>query len=184
MTSSLFPLSVQYAVGACAVSDDSTCQDALLHNVFSVMLKEFSVVSLRHDHSLYTEIILTLYRLYTKDKWDPARTYFYIFTSKFIDDEDPNMIVNFTNRQETHLALSPERIVGDCQKRCTVLNGLWFDFDDHYGGDSSSSSSEDSFSESLSEEHSEAEEGGAEESGVESTTTGDPRDNVVAEWEK
>lgn len=114
--------------------DGYDAQDAALHVIFSNVVKV-----LPSCINLTEEVALTLYRLYFACHWEPARTYFFLVTNILLDDDEPDLNINYGDA----LWLTPRTITGQCDVRCQALNCLFVDTSDADSSDSSSDSSDD-----------------------------------------
>lgn len=125
---------VLHTIGIFPFMNDYKAQDAVLHNIFSsIQVHVRDVVPIE-------EVVMTLFRLYTQN-WEPARTYFYKFTGKLLDNDndDECIIVRLHNNKE--IELNRRTISGDCDRLCKYMNSLWFMDYAESSSESSSSSS-------------------------------------------
>lgn len=150
-------------VGIFSALDGPHAQDAVLHSIFAGILS----TPLRNlDEQQHTELIYTLFRLFV-DEWRPARTFFYLVTGQLLQrDTVETVVTDFLYKTGEALALNARTINGDCDRKCSLLNGLWFDADRYYDEE------EDDESES-SESSSES---GSESDDFSPTVEGEPED--------
>ena len=140
-----FSQETRWAVGTFANVDDPEAQNALLHQIFTRILS--SKATSRHI-SVFEEVVMTLYRLFLDQEWEPARTFFYILTGTLINPERPVLSIDlnlfFRVGYVSFLHLDPRTINGECDKTCLLLNVLWFNAEDYYDNDSDTDSDDKS----------------------------------------
>ena len=127
---------VSLAVGLFGNLDDSYSQDAVLHQIFTLLLD----VADEFTPAVATEVIYSLYRLYYSEGWEPARTYFYVCTGHLLQKDVPRLELRAEHMPSLELddgdavlLLDARTIHAECDRRCRLLNSLWFDSESHYG---------------------------------------------------
>lgn len=137
-------------VGIFGSLDGGHSQDALLHSIFA------GIIATPLDEQQYIEVTYTLFRLFTTHEWHPARTFFYLTTGQMLENDSTETEVSnlLCNTPLPPFALDVRTINGDCDRKCYLLNTLWFDAESYYDDASSSSGSSDSESDSESDDFS------------------------------
>lgn len=188
-----FSKDVLLTVGVYSNIEDAESQDAVLHRVFASICEEAIAGEL--GAKPIVEAVITLYRLFHAEGWEPARVFFYMLTGQLINKNDkPKCDVNeaYTDTLYSHLTepvsvpiLDPRTVSGECDKHCDLLNALWFDSDSYYDHDDSED--DETNSEDSEGDESEGEEMPDDES-VASVGTEDgivdPREAAVPQWKK
>jgi hypothetical protein len=157
-------LSVQMMVGTFDSISDADAQDAMLHSIFSSVVYHHhhtlganSSERQRLNKSELRGVLMTLFRLFFKEAWSPARTYFHLLTGKLLVpmDDSQEEEREALEVMDSTLILNPVTIVGDCDRECVFMNNLWFDSESYYDNDNASSSISSSTHSSCSEQQSE-----------------------------
>jgi len=140
-----FSQETRWAVGTFANVDEPEAQNALLHQIFTRILS--SKATNRHIN-VFEEVVMTLYRLFLDQEWEPARTFFYMLTGTLINPDRPVLSIDFNLYfrvgYASYLHLDPRTINGECDKTCSLLNVLWFNAEEYYDDDSDADSDDDS----------------------------------------
>ena len=174
-----------FTVGLFKSIVDCHSQDAVLHNIFA----RTDMKRRRTTEGQFSETILTLYRLYFNQGWEPARTYFYMMTGILLNEEDPSTVI-YLNRcgyegSSVQLTMDPRTISGDCDRRCELLNALWFDSKKYYGSnDNSDSESEEEEEDDEDSDDYETQVDEGEYDSNESSVSDivDPRNTITPQW--
>jgi hypothetical protein len=179
---------VLFTVGIFENIEDAHSQDAVLHRIF-FSLNEESIKGTLNDVRL-TETILTLYRLYFNQGWEPARTFFYNMTGVLLNSESPRVSLSTALLRSLYdhtdlevPMMDPRTIHGECDKHCDLFNSLWFDSENYYGDDEDGEKTE---SEEENSEDEESDDSINDEESAESVVTEegyvDPRNLVMPQW--
>ena len=117
---------------------DYKAQDAMLHCIFH-KCRMCDTGGIGPE-----EFMLTLYRLYLQN-WEPARTFFYMWTGKLLNPEDDLFTIVAGDKK---IEFNARTINGDCDRLCCEeLNKLWFDVGTGEEDESSSESQSETDSE-------------------------------------
>lgn len=132
-----------WTLGSFCKIKDPDSQDATLLNIFTKILNQKVSVKLSNNEkeSTFKETVMTLFRLYHKNRWEPAKTFFYIFTGQILTSCTKEVYLDLTYYDlEGKITLNERTINGLCDAECKLLNYLWFDGQSQYGEDDNESS--------------------------------------------
>ncbi len=177
MSVNIFPESVVWSVGLFRNVTNGMSQNALLNRIFSELASnevvrrnshESSYITIRENVPQFVETVMTLYRLYHDQQWDEARVYFYMMTGVLMIRDEPVVTLFLCNYSKStsddgELHLDPLTINGLCDRDCSLLNELWFDYKDYYHEDDDDESGSEENSEDDDESSSEDDDGSSGE---------------------
>lgn len=104
-------------------SDDD---DASLHLIFTHVFRTVMSGQKASPDVSFHSVVCNLYRLYTWDEWEAARTYLHLLTGNLID-EDHDEHAHFIMLNGEEIVLSKDSILETCEKLGGILKDIGVD---------------------------------------------------------